>query len=231
MKPTLTREFIADVLSRSILDPRSRALYDLCFFHRHHLRDELVADKLRLIGRLYAEYGAGLGFSPELGAHCLAKSPVDRWFSALSTAEQLDGWLLLELHKRVMDVFFDLPEAEARSLASKYLHFHFPELFCIYDSRVEAAVHAMGEGDCGFLAIGEHDPVYGRFHAGCRKLADRLAPVIGRRPSPRELDRVLRAWLDLEEAGYKGQAARYDVAVPMPAMASTLSAISLATAA
>lgn len=229
MKPTLSREFIADVLSRSVLDPRSRALYDLCFFQRHHLRDELVVDKLRLIGRLYA--GAAPGFSPELGAHWLSKSPVDHWFAALSTAEQLDGWLLLEVHKRVMDVFFDLPEAEARSLASKYLHFHFPELFCIHDSRVEAAVQALGEGDCGFLAIGEHDPVYGRFHAGCRKLADRLAPMIGRRPSPRELDRVLRAWLDLEEAGYTGQAARYDVAVPMPAMASTLSAIALATAA
>lgn len=214
MNPTLTREFLTDALSRSIQDTRSRALYDLCFFHRHHLQDELVADKLRLIGRLYAEYGAGLGFSPELSAHCLAKSPVDRWFSALSTAEQLDGWLLLELHKRVMDVFADLPETEARSLASKYLHFHFPELFSIYDSQVDSAVKALSEGDCGFLAMSDHDPVYGRFHAGCRKLAERLAPLIGRRLSPRELDRVLRAWLDVEDARRGGRrATRYDDAV------------------
>jgi len=225
MKPTLTREFLTDALSRSIQDTRSRALYDLCFFHRHHLKDELVVDKLRLIGRLYAEYGAGLGFSPELGAHCLSKSPVDRWFSTLSTAEQLDGWLLLELHKRVMDVFADMSDTEARSLASKYLHFHFPELFCIYDSQVDGAVRALVDGDRGFLAMGDHDPVYGCFHAGCRKLADRLAPLIGRRLSPRELDRVLRAWLDVEDARRGGRGAtRYDGAVSFSPMSLPTSA-------
>lgn len=200
MKPILTREFIADVLSQSILDPRSRALYDLCFFHRHHGNDELVADKLRLIARLYAEYSPGLGFSPERGAHCLAKSPVDRWFCTLATAERLEGWLLLEMHKRVMDVFADLPEAEARSLASKYLHFHFPELFYIHDSVVDRAARHLAQGDCGFLAMSDYDPVYGRFHACCRKLAERLGPELGRRLSPREMDRVLRAWSALDQA-------------------------------
>jgi len=217
MKPTLTREFIADVLSQSILDPRSRALYDMCFFHRHHFQDEIVADKLRLIGRLYAEYGAGLGFSPELGAHRLSKSPVDRWFSTLASAEELDSWLLLELHKRVMDVFADLPESEARSLAAKYLHFHFPELFFIHDSRVDRAARRLAGGECGFLAMGDLDPVYGRFHACCRKLAEWMAPELGRRLSPRELDRVLRAWHAIEEAGPGAPEAGYhDGALTLP---------------
>jgi|GEM_PF-1376969 hypothetical protein len=200
MKPSLSREFLTDTLSRSILDPRSRALYDLCFLYRDHLRDEIVADKLRLIGRLYAEYGAGLGFSPEYSAHRLAKSPVDRWFCSLATAEALDAWLLLELHKRVMDVFADLPERQARSLASKYLHFHFPELFFIYDEEVEQAAASLAEGECGFLAMSDFDPVYGRFLACARKLAERLAPELGRRLSPREMDRVLRAWQGCREA-------------------------------
>lgn len=208
MNATLSREFITDTLSRSILDPRSRALYDLCFFQRDHFRDEIVADKLRMIGRLYAEYGVGPGFSPELGAHCLIKSPVDHWFSALSTAERLDAWLPLELHKRVMDVFAELPEIEARSLASKYLHFHFPELFFIHDSLVDAAVRALSESDGGFLAMPDFDPVYGRFHAGCRKLAERLAPELGRRLTPREMDRLLRAWQAREEAPFTARPAR-----------------------
>lgn len=207
MTPTLSREFIADTLSQSVLDPRCRALYDLCFLHRHHLKDEIVADKLRLIARHYAEYGASLGFSPELGAHCLAQSPVDHWFGTLATAEDLDAWLLLELHKRMMGVFAELPEGEARSLASKYLHFHFPELFCVYDTRVEAAAQALAGGDCGFLAMSDYDPVYGRFHACCRKLAERLGAQIGRRLSPRELDRVLRAWVDCQT--WEGQGARF----------------------
>lgn len=201
----LTREFLTDALSQSILDPRSRALYDLCFLHRDHLRDEIVADKLRLIGRLYAEYGAGLGFSPEYSAHRLAKSPVDHWFASLATAEALDSWLLLELHKRVMDLFADLPEAVARSLASKYLHFHFPELFCIYDEEVARAASLLSEGDGGFLAMSDFDRAYAQFLAVCRRLADRLAPELGRRLSPRELDRVLRAWSARHEASQRMQ--------------------------
>lgn len=205
MKPTLSREFIADALSQSIIDPRSRALYELCFLRRDHLRDEVVADKLRLIARLYAEYGPTLGaaggFSPEYSAHRLAQSSVDRWFGVLATAENLDAGLLLELHKRVMDVFADLPEGTARSLASKYLHFHFPELFYIYDAQVEAAMHALLQGDCGFLALADFDPVYGRFLACCRKLAEHLKPELGRRLSPREMDRVLRAWQEHPDSG------------------------------
>lgn len=217
MTPPLTREFVADALSQPIPDPRRRALYDLCFLHRHHCNDELVADKLRLIGRLFAEYGAG--FSPERVAHCLAQSSVDRWFCTLASAERLEGWLLLETHKRVMAVFADLPEAEARSLASKYLHFHFPELFFIHDSRMERAARHLAQGDCGFLAMSDYDPAYGRFHACCRKLAERLAPEPGRRLSPREIDRLLRAWCALDEVRQVTGAAYDGTRKPSPAMA------------
>jgi hypothetical protein len=42
--------------------------------------------------------------------------------------------------------------------------------------------------------------VYGRFYACARKLTDKMTPLVGRRLSPRELDRVLRAWNVGEEA-------------------------------
>jgi hypothetical protein len=201
MTPTLTREFITDALAESILDPRLRALYELCFMHRHHLRDDIVADKLRMLVRLCAERGIVMDdFSPEYAAHRLGRADVDRWFGGLATAEKLDVALLLEVHKHMMRVFDDLGEVEARSLASKYLHFHFPELFFVFDSRVEAAAIALGEGECGYLALYEHDPVYGRYYACARKLVDKMAPLVGRRLSPRELDRVLRAWHVGEEA-------------------------------
>ena len=221
MKLTLTREFITDALCQPILDPKVRALYDLCFLHRHHLRDDIVVDKLRLITRLYSDSPAwpGKAFSAEAAAHNLTRSSVDHWFGALSTAEALDSSLLLELHKRLMDVFGDLNEEEARSLASKYLHFHFPELFHVYDSRIATALFLLMAGDCGFLALSDFDPVYGRFHACCRKLTERIAPLVGRNLSPRELDTVLRGWVDTEGASGKGQGARYIAAAqacPLP---------------
>jgi hypothetical protein len=197
MKSELTREFVADTLAQSILDPRTRALYELCFLHRHHFQDDIVADKLRMIVRLCAEHGMDVGrFSPEFAAHRLGQSGIDCWFAGLATAEQLDSALVFEMHKRVMDVFDDLPADQARSLAARYLHFHFPELFYLYDSRVDAAAMDLGQGECGYLARAEHDPLYGRFFACCRKLTERLAPLAGRRLNPRELDRVLRAWAD-----------------------------------
>ncbi|MBI5329783.1 MAG: hypothetical protein HZB71_04125 [Betaproteobacteria bacterium] len=192
MKPFLTREFITDALAASIRDPRQRALYDLCFMHRGHYKDEIIADKLRLIARLYQDPLQ----SPEYAAHRLARSAVDHWFGSLATAEELEASLLLEAHKRVMDLFADQGEERSRSLASKYLHFHFPELFYVYDPEVERLAREIVGGDCGFLSLAEFDPAYGRFHACCRKLAERLIPEVGRRLSPRELDRVLRAWMD-----------------------------------
>lgn len=204
----LTREFITDVLAQSILDPRTRALYELCFLHRHHFQDEIVTDKLRMIIRLCAEHGLNVpDFSPEFAAHRLGRSGVDRWFAGLTTAEHLDSTLVFELHKRVMEVFSDLPETQARSLASKYLHYHFPELFFLFDSRVEAAARALTDGDCGYFARAEHDPAYGRYFACCRKLTDRIAPMVGRHLSPRELDRVLRAWDEEQDANCQVQAA------------------------
>lgn len=210
MKLTLTREFITDALCQPILDPKLRALYDLCFMHRHHMRDDIVVDKLRLITRLYSTslYNVvpawpGKSFSAEATAHNLSRSSVDHWFGALSTAEALDSSLLLELHKRLMDVFADIEEEEARSLASKYLHFHFPELFHVYDTRIASALSLLMAGECGFLALADFDAAYGRFHACCRKLTERVAPLVGRNLSPRELDVVLRAWLDNAGFGFE----------------------------
>ena len=201
MKPALTHEFITEALAGSSLEPRMRALYELCFMQRHHFSDGIVADKLRILVRLCAERGIRIeSFSPEYFAHCLSRAEVDRWFGRLASAEQLDVALVLELHKRMMNVFDALPEADARSLVSKYLHFHFPDLFFIFDSRVEAASMKLGKGEFGYLALTDHDPTYGRFYVCCRRLVDKLVSVVGRRLSPLELDRVLRAWSEGEDA-------------------------------
>ena len=196
MNAKLSREFITNTLADSVLDNRTQNLYELCFMERLHFRDEVVADKLRMILKLCAERGLEVhDISPELAAYRLGKSSVDRWFAGLATAEQIDPALLFEIHKRVMDVFDDISESQARSLAAKYLHFHFPELFYLYDSQVEEAAMQLGQGECGFLAGEVHDLHYARFFACCRLLTDRLVSMAGRRLNPRELDRVLRAWV------------------------------------
>lgn len=197
MHPQLSREFVTDALSQSILDPRCRALYDLCYIQRDHLRREAAAEKLRMMMRLYAEQGMlPAGFSLETTTLSLQRACVDCWFSAMATAECLDTALVLNLHKRLMDLFPELPRAEACALASRYLHFHFPELFFVFDSRVEAVALVLTRGEGEAPAGEEQDPGYARFVGACLELVDGMVPLVGRRLSPRELDRVLRAWVD-----------------------------------
>lgn len=42
-------------------------------------------------------------------------------------------------HKWLTNIFCEITDLEKRSLASKYLHFHYPHLFYIYDSRSNKA--------------------------------------------------------------------------------------------
>lgn len=157
------------------------------------MRDDIVVDKLRLIMRLYADAPSwpDKAFSAKATAHRLSHSPVDHWFGALSTAEALDSSLRPELHKRLMEVFSDMHEDEARSLASGPA-LPVSELFHVYDSRIAAAIALLMHDARGIHATAGCDLVYGRFHACCRKLTERIAPLVGRRLSPREMDRVLR---------------------------------------
>lgn len=45
---------------------------------------------------------------------------------------------ILYIHKFLTDLFYELTGLNKRSLASKYLHFHCPDLFFIYDSRAHS---------------------------------------------------------------------------------------------
>lgn len=56
--------------------------------------------------------------------------------------KRLDSDILKEvvsLHKFLVDVFQIVSGDNKRSLTSKYLHFHLPNIFYIYDDRAERA--------------------------------------------------------------------------------------------
>lgn len=195
MNSPLTREFITEALAESVADPRARALYELCFLRRDHLNARIVSDKLNLIVRLPASNGARSAFSTEAIAHRLEKSGVDHWFNGLRTAEDISLASLQELHARIMQVFGELPEPEARTLASRYLHFHFPELFCIYDASLDQRMQELLPQALIAEQAGA-DTVYAAYFQRCRLLCERLSPMLGRRLALNELECVLRAWHD-----------------------------------
>jgi hypothetical protein len=81
-----------------------------------------------------------------------------------------------------------------RSLASKYLHFHKPNLFFIYDSRAINSIRKLTPPTKTNLRIRTNiDVEYAKFCLRCIKLRDAIKSKFDTHLSPRELDNLLLA--------------------------------------
>ena len=119
-------------------------------------------------------------------------SPVDEWLSELdgATLTWQDLPRILRAHGRITDLFKSISGRAQRSLASKYLHFHRPELFFIFDSRADSAVRAECRNPRQVDVEGyEVDPDYALFSRRCLELLAQLGPHCPVPMGPRELDR------------------------------------------
>lgn len=96
---------------------------------------------------------------------------------------------MLDVHLCLVDSLEHLTAKRKRSLASKYLHFHLPDLFFIYDARAAASMDSLEKVrvDAG----GDGDPQYASFVARAMRLRERVKDQHGVELSPRELDRLL----------------------------------------
>jgi hypothetical protein len=201
MPSQLTPEFVRRALSESAWDFGNQVLYDMCASNPGHARDDIIIAKVWLIGRTYAaaierrrstDDALGDALYETVVAPKMRISEIDIWFRALNTSSNEDMALNLETHMRVMRLFTEISGLEKRSLASKYLHFHFPSRFYIYDSRASKASSELTEPIGRNLPLlRECDDVYARFSLRCRDLNQQIDSLAGRRLSPREFDKVL----------------------------------------
>ncbi len=200
---SLTREFVKEALSIRVWDFANDVLYRLCRDNPGHADDDIIIAKIWIIGRTYAaaierrsnatKESLGDAFYENEVVPTVRNSPIDTWFSALRTSSNDDLALMLETHKKVMDLFCKISRLEKRSLASKYLHFHFPERFYIYDSRAYKAICGLTRGVGRDLPpqLRDRDNVYARFFIRCERLRRELIPIAGRQLSPRDVDKIL----------------------------------------
>ena len=159
-------------------------LYQMCEDNPLHNDADVVIGKIWLIGRSYAA-------AIERRKNADDYQGDDFYYDAvapkmLKIGKELDSRIeslknnsgiiadcvpeILSTHKYLMDAFMDLTGLEKRSLASKYLHFHCPEKFFIYDSRARAAIGKIVKRPNKkiLLGIDDHDAEYGDFV--CRML-------------------------------------------------------------
>jgi hypothetical protein len=190
-----------------MFDFENQILYDMCEKARTNTKEEEIIAKLRLIGRSQAS-------ALERGAKCerlgddlyvLSAAPAVR-----AAGEELDtriGGLrqhpritadlserILETHAFLTGLLHSVTQIHNRSLASKYLHYHAPEIFPIYDSRAYASLQSLNTA-FGIkkleLPAEEYDSAYADFISKLIPLMDYIGNEFDVWLNPRELDKLL----------------------------------------
>ena len=122
-------------------------LYKMCRENFYHKETDKILSKVWLIGRAYSaaierrrnKVTINDNFYIDKVAPTFKDSEIDSYLSELRnhnklTIENLP--LILKAHNYLTQLTASITGLEKRSFSSKYLHFHLPNLFFIYDSRV-----------------------------------------------------------------------------------------------
>lgn len=182
----------------------NKVLYDLCKKHPKHDDLEVTVAKIHIIGRTYAAPLERIKnkdkpidtdeLYEKVATNLKKNTKIRRSIAALRRKKRIDNnkELALKTHKKLVDIFEELSGMEKHSLASKYLHFHAPNLFFIYDKRTRK----------GFSAIcpnyrttrkrsGQFDDKYENFFLKMLDLQEWIKKKFRVTLSPRQLDRLL----------------------------------------
>jgi hypothetical protein len=188
----------------------NQILYRMCADQPKHDDVEIISSKIWIIGRAYAaaierkvgkRFKKGLkkgdDFCQKKVAPIVNKSEIDEWIrgvSHLHKARRENLYEILECHKNVTDLFKKAAGLNRRSLASKYLHFHVPKVFFIYDSRanrqIKKIVKKLNFKSQLKFDRKKHDKEYAIFFEQCIFYREHLEKT-GKEFSPRMLDMKL----------------------------------------
>lgn len=207
----ISKEDIASVRKPWVWDLGNQVLYDLCKKHPEHRTDEEIVAKVWLIGRSYAAaierrknaIQTGDDFYESTVAPEMKKWGIDSWLALASVVTDSGAPETIAVHKKLMDHFKSITDLEKRSLASKYLHFHLPEIFFIYDSRARQAIMKVVPRlhlipDIPDIFSEESDKEYKNFVRRCVWLRDHIQKIHNTLLTPRELDKLLLTIIDGE---------------------------------
>jgi hypothetical protein len=181
----------------------NKVLYELCEVHPAHTNEDEIIAKVWLVGRSYSaaierrkdsrEVG-GESFYTQIVGPKMRQARVDEWLSPLSDyiRPTLDNCAeIIDAHKRLTDLFHEITGLEKRSLASKYLHFHFRNLFYIYDARASQNLAKITPRLKVMPALGNYDQVYATHFMRSLNLVDLIEREHGIYLNPRKLDDYL----------------------------------------
>ncbi len=193
--------------NKSSWDFGNKVLYDLCKNHPNHDCEDKVIAKIWLIGRSHAasiERGRNMSqrqnsdsFYVKTVAPKIKSSDIDKWIANIpeNTVLSLDQFkLAITAHWQLTNLFKEIigNDIEKRSLASKYLHFHRPNAFFIYDSRAAKRITQIDSSKANIeIRCAKADKSYIQFVQRCLSLREYIKNKFGETLEPRQIDNLL----------------------------------------
>lgn len=200
----ITQDDVDFALTPSPWDLGNQVLYTLCQDHPRHDRGDAIIAKVWLIGRSYAAAierrknveNTSDDFYETTVVNKIKDSNLDEWLGSLPNG-LIDPWpeltVVVTVHKRLMDLFSGMTGLDKRSLASKYLHFHRPDLFFLYDTRAKAALAKVTPSIRMIPRIlaDEADAEYLTLSRRCQWVRDDVSRRYNVTLTPRQVDKIL----------------------------------------
>lgn len=194
-------------------------LYKMCKENFEHKNDQHILSKVLFIGRIYAaaierrktkSKDINDNFYIDTVAPAFQNSDIDEYLNKLKNIQTLESENLefvLETHNYLTKVIHEITRENKRSLVSKYLHFHLPELFFIYDTRAVGALRnhkTKLPATLKYLTELENvDIEYAKFFCKCYELKKEIQQKFNLSFSNRHLDNLL-----IENANFKNSEKR-----------------------
>ena len=115
------------------------------------------------------------------------------------TIDESNKNIICKMHSDLTNIFQKISNLHKRSLASKYLHFHLPDLFYIYDDRAKTTVNCLFriyKGKLPKQKQNDADKQYVNFVDKMMFISKKFKEEFGEKYSPRELDTILLYYYD-----------------------------------
>ncbi len=200
----LSSEAIKKAKSPSAWDKSNEFLYSLCKKYPSHISEDEIVAKILLIGRTYAaaierrryiDHFGVENFYLDIVAPKIKESKIDIWLQNAREAKpgtQQGLETMIATHEKVTNLFGEISGDQKRSLASKYLHFHAPKLFYIYDSRAKKALtYYTNQAPSIYRNIIQGDLEYRKFVTKASQLSELCSKQFKTKLNPRQLDNLL----------------------------------------
>ena len=183
-------------------------LYKMCADNFKHDSDEKIVAKVWLIGRSYAaaiERRKNKNpnddrdtFYTETVVKTFMSSDLDRRMNEINSFTTFNKSVLLktiETHYYLTNIINGITKLNKRSFSAKYLHFHLPDFFFIYDSRAAKSISRfkikVPKDIVLSLDMIAYDRVYADFSCKCFELSEQIKEKFDFQLTPRQLDNLL----------------------------------------